>query len=230
MGLKDDLSKQVAEVFRTVWEQRDGTVVPTDQNVKLGNDAVKLDATVLYADMSDSTKLVDGYTPKFAAEIYKTFLYCAGKVIEHESGVITAYDGDRVMAVFLGNLKNTPAVRAALKIKWAVEEIISPAMKKQYPKTAFTLKHVVGVDTSSLFVAKTGVRGANDLVWVGRSANYAAKLSALPATYTYISKEVYDRMLDEVKYTNGTSMWEVVNWNTFDNRQIYRSHWRWPIA
>jgi class 3 adenylate cyclase len=229
MGLKDDLSKQVAEVFSTIWKERDGTVVPTDQSVKLGNDAVKLDATVLYADMADSTKLVDGHPPKFVAEIYKTFLHCAGKIIEQEAGAITAYDGDRVMAVFLGSPKNTPAVKAALKIKWAVEEIISPAMKKQYPNTGYELKHVVGVDTSSLLVAKTGVRGANDLVWVGRSANYAAKLSSLPATFTYITKQVYDGMLDEVKYTNGTSMWELVNWNTFDNRQIYRSQWRWII-
>jgi class 3 adenylate cyclase len=229
MGLKDDLSIQVAEVFRNAWKERDGTVVPTDQSVKLGNEAIKLDATVLYADMADSTKLVDGYVPQFSAEIYKTFLHCAAKIIEQENGVITAYDGDRVMAVFIGDVKNTPAVRAALKIKWAVEEIITPALKKQYPSINYSLKHVVGVDTSSLFVAKTGVRGANDLVWVGRAANYAAKLSALPAAYTYITKEVYDRMLIEVKVTNGTSMWEIVNWNTFDNRQIYRSHWRWGI-
>src|SRR5207247_2234666 len=73
-------------------------------------------------------------------------------------------------------------------------------------------------------------RGANDLVWVGRAANYAAKLAALPENYTYITKEVYDVMLPEVKTSaDGRSMWEAVNWNTFDNRTIYQSNWWWRI-
>ena len=56
------------------------------------NDGVNLDATVLYADMADSTALVDKYTKTFAAEIYKTYLHCAAKIITSEGGTITAYD------------------------------------------------------------------------------------------------------------------------------------------
>jgi class 3 adenylate cyclase len=100
MGLKDDLEREAAAIFRAAWETRDGTVVPADDSLKLGNDAVKLDATVLYADLADSTKLVDGRSASFAAEIYKTFLHCAAKIIRSESGIITAYDGDRIMAVY----------------------------------------------------------------------------------------------------------------------------------
>lgn len=98
MALKDDLESEVATIFRERWSTRDGTVVPDDASLKLGNDAVKLEATILYADLADSTKLVDGYKPFFAAEIYKSFLHCAAKIIEAESGTITAYDGDRIMA------------------------------------------------------------------------------------------------------------------------------------
>jgi class 3 adenylate cyclase len=230
MALKEDLEKEVAAIFRAVWTERDGTVVPTEDSLKLGNDAIKLDATVLYADLADSTKLVDDQAKQFAAEIYKTFLHCAAKIIREDNGVITAYDGDRIMAVFIEGNKNTSAVRAAMKIKWAVDEIVNPAKKAQYPNSTYSVGHVVGVDTSSLYVARTGVRGANDLVWVGRAANYAAKLSALPASYTYVTKEVYDVMLDEVKLSSGgQNMWDAVTWNGFDNRTIYRSSWRWTI-
>ena len=230
MGLQSDLKSAVATIFKDAWTERDGNVVPTDASVKLGNDAVKLKATVLYADMADSTKLVDGYKAPFAAEIYKAFLHCAGKIIESEGGVITAYDGDRIMAVFIGETKNTPAVRSALKINWAAQEIVTPALNAQYTKNSYTPKHVVGIDTSDVFVAKTGVRGANDLVWVGRAANYAAKLSSLPHAYpTYITKEVYDGIHESTKTSNGTSMWEKVTWNTFDSRDIYRSSWRWRV-
>jgi len=43
---------------------------------------------------------------------------------------------------------------------------------------------VVGIDTSALFVARIGVRNDNDLVWVGRAANYAAKLTEIPEDNT----------------------------------------------
>jgi class 3 adenylate cyclase len=96
MALNDDLQNEVAAIFRAAWATRDGTVVPADDSLRLRNDAVELDATVLYADLADSTKLVDGHIPGFAAEIYKTFLHCAAKIIRQEGGTITAYDGDRI--------------------------------------------------------------------------------------------------------------------------------------
>jgi class 3 adenylate cyclase len=231
VGMKDELERQVSAIYRAKWEERDGNVVPDDDSLTLGNDAVKLKATVLYADLADSTKLVDGHAAFFSAEMYKTFLHCAAKIVREEDGVITAYDGDRIMAVYIGELKNTRAVRAALKINFAVLNIINPTQQAFYTKTAFTLKHVVGVDTSELFVAKTGVRGANDLVWVGRAANYAAKLSNLPDSFsTYITKEVYDAMIGELRvHTDGRAMWEPVRWDNFDDRIVYRSNWWWRV-
>ncbi len=228
MALKEDLQGEVASIFRSTWATRDGNVVPQDTNLKLTNDAVKLDATVLYADLADSTHLVAEQTPSFAAEIYKTFLHCAAKIIRSEGGEISAYDGDRIMAVFLGGQKNTSAVRTAMKIYYARDHIIMPAKQAMYSTNRYVLKHVAGVDTSNLFVARTGVRGANDLVWVGRAANLAAKLATLPDDHaTYITQEVYNAMLAEVKTSNGKTMWEAVRWTGFDNRTIYRSNWWW---
>jgi class 3 adenylate cyclase len=230
MSLKEELEDEVAEIFRDKWDERDGIVVPDDDDLSLGNDAVRLKATVLYADLADSTRMVDEYKPFFAAEMYKTFLHCAAKIIRSEDGEITAYDGDRIMAVFIGSSKNSSAVRAAMKINYCAVEIIKPAKQRQYVQNSYDLKHVVGIDTSELFVARTGVRGANDLVWVGRAANYAAKLSALPSAYqTYITKETYDVVWPELKTTNGRPMWEAVRWNSFDDRIIYRSDWSWRV-
>lgn len=234
MSLKQDLNTEVATILRSRWSERDGTVVPEDADLQLGNDAVKLKATVLYADLADSTILVDGYRPHFAAEIYKTFLHAAAKIIRSECGAITAYDGDRIMAVYIGDSKNTSAVRTAMKIKYAISEIINPAQAAQYPQNVYQIKHVIGIDTSNLYVARTGVRGANDLVWVGRAANYAAKLTALPESRsTYITGDVYKSMSKEVKFSkNGTGedMWTSLTWNTFDNNTIYGSNWWWTVA
>ncbi len=111
MGLKEDLAGEVRKIFRDAWSTRDGRVVPEPKDVGLGNVGVNLEATVLYADIDGSTSMVDSKSKEFAAEVYKTYLLCAVRIIKSEDGTVTAYDGDRVMSVFIGDSKNTSAVR-----------------------------------------------------------------------------------------------------------------------
>ena len=232
MGLRQDIERDVTEILRTNWERRDGKAIPEAEDVELGNDAVCLNGTVLYADMSDSTGLVDGYKDWFAAEIYKTYLISACRIIRASGGEITAFDGDRVMAVFIGDSKNTSAARTALTINYVVSEVINSAIKAQYPNESFKINQVVGIDTSPLFVARTGIRGSNDLVWVGRAANYAAKLSnlSLPGYATLITQAVFDSLADSAKYGGQPRriMWEKDTWPG-GSMTIYKSSWWWPV-
>jgi class 3 adenylate cyclase len=227
-----ELTVEVASIFDGSFETRDGRIVPEAEDVGLGNDAVLLDGTVLYADLAKSTQLVTSYKDWFAAKVYKSYLVCACKVIRKNGGVVTAFDGDRVMAVYTGALKNTSAAKTALQINSAVLDIINPVIAKKYPSAAYQLSQAVGVATGKLFVARTGIRGANDLVWVGNSANYAAKMSALRyGSYSsYITKEVFDAMNSSSKYGGNPSklMWEEYPWH--ENKMLlYRSNWKWPI-
>ena len=229
MTLQSELESWVSTVFNSYWQIKEGQKVP-DEDSRLGlqNEAVQIDGTVLYSDMSDSTRLVDTQKPHFAAEIYKTFLYCSAKCIRAEGGTITAYDGDRIMAVFIGERMCTRAARAALKTRWAEYQIIRPRLRTQYPTIEYVPAHVTGIDVSPLFVAKTGVRGANDLVWVGKAANYAAKLSSLESGYTYLTHRVFDRLASDIKTYNGSNVWEARTWN-WNKTRIYRSNWRWSL-
>jgi class 3 adenylate cyclase len=230
MGLKQELESGVRSIFADQWETRNGIAVPASEGVPLGNVAVLLDATVLYADLAESTAMVDRKKPNFAAEVYKAYLHCAAKLIRDQGGEITAYDGDRIMGVFLGSSKNTSAAKCGLMINWAVREVLMPALKKQYPSSDFILKQVVGIDASKMWVARTGVRGANDLVWVGPAANYAAKLTELDASYpTRITQRVYDKLSNEAKVSNGKDMWEARTWTDMGGLTIYRSNWWWPL-
>jgi class 3 adenylate cyclase len=230
MTLKTDLEAACAATFKTAWNITDGTVVPDTADIALGNSGRNLDVAVLYADLADSTVMVDTKLASFAAEIYKAFLYCAARIIRANGGEITSYDGDRVMAVYVGDKKCTRAVKTALQLNWAVKNIVRVKMSAQYPNSTFVVNHVCGIDTSKVLVARTGIRGSNDLVWVGRAANYAAKLSALShARPTYITAEVYNMMADEAKYSSGTDMWVKYKWNTFDDREIYGSTYWWSF-
>lgn len=229
----DELRREIIEIFATKWKKRDGLKVPESDNVRLGNDAVTINAAVMYADLAKSTDLVDGYKDTFAAEIYKSYLVATCRIIKDNGGIITAFDGDRVMAVFLGELMNTSAVKTALKINYAVNDIINPALISQYPNTSYRIRQSVGIDTSDLFVAKTGIRGNNDLVWVGRAANYAAKLCTLreEGHKTYITKAVFDKMNDSTKMGGNPkkNMWEERQWPAMGNMIIYRSSWQWSL-
>jgi class 3 adenylate cyclase len=227
MNLKELIAEADA-TLRTKWETRAGRKVPEAEDIELGNDAVILDGTVLYADMADSTGLVDNFKPWFAAKIYKTYLAGACRIIRDNGGEVTAFDGDRVMAVFIGDRKNTPAAKSALHINAFVTEL-NQTIRSVYPDTSYSLRQSVGVDTSSLFAARTGIRNNNDLVWVGRAANYAAKLCSLgDATYpSHITEDVFSKLVDEAKYgPDRASMWEKRMWNA-TGKVIYRSNWTW---
>ena len=229
--LGERLTDEVSSIFRDRWTKRAGEVVPEAENLRLGNDSVTLKGTVLYADLADSTGLVSSQSPEFAAEVYKAYLHCAAKIVRSEGGEITAYDGDRLMAVYIHDRKNTAAARTALKLNYAVTQIINPALKAQYPNTNYVVRQAVGIDTSDLLIARTGVRGANDLVWVGRAANYAAKLCSLRwgEFASWITASVYNSMHQDAKSSGGNSMWEARSWTAMGGVSIYRSYWKWPI-
>jgi class 3 adenylate cyclase len=96
--------------------------------------------------------------------------------------------------------------------------------------TPFELKQRVGVDTSQLFIARTGIRGSNDLVWVGNASNNAAKMAALPTTYpSYITADVYGRLADWAKIgSDGRNMWTDLGTRDLGYR-IYGSTWWWSL-
>lgn len=233
MALKEDLEDYVGKALREFWTTREGRKVPETNDLTMSNDAVRLDATVLYADLAHSTQMTRKFLDYVSAEIYKSYLYSASRIITACGGVITAYDGDRVMGVFIGDGKNSAAAKAGLQINWAVRDIIRPKLRAMYTSAKdFTLEQRVGIDTSKLFVARTGIRGSNDLVWVGNASNNAAKLAALDPTYyqTYITADVYEMLNKGSKYggTASEDMWTDLGSSQMGYK-IYGSSWKWKL-
>jgi class 3 adenylate cyclase len=231
MKTKEEILVSIKKIFTENWTTRDGTVVPGPADIKLGNDAVILDATVLYADMIESTKLVDDYKDHFAAEIYKSYLLGACEVIKNNGGEIISFDGDRVMSIFINNNKNSSATKCGLQIHALTREINS-LLSIHYPKSTYRLKQAVGIDTSKIFAARTGIRNDNDIVWVGPAANYAAKLCALADEKrpTVISDRVYKMLSDKSKFGGNPKMdmWSKDIWEE-KGLTIYRSTWYWEL-
>jgi class 3 adenylate cyclase len=229
MGLLDDLKDQAREIFAEQWSVADGNVVPDPEDLRLSNDARHFDrATILYADLSGSTNLVSGHSWSMSGEIYKVYLACAARVIRSLDGEITAYDGDRIMAVFLSDTQTSDAAKCGLQINWAVENVVNPALKRQYPSRDYTVKQVVGIDTSEVRVAR-----GNDLVWIGRAANYAAKLTECRSDYpTWVTAEAYNKLMDSSKFSSSAkqNMWKEFKWTAMNNIKVYGSNWSWGIS
>jgi adenylate cyclase len=106
----------------------------------------------------------------------------------------------------------------------------SPASKQstQYSEN-YELAHCVGVDTSEVLVVRGGVVNHNDLVWVGRAPNVAAKLSGVreDSYHSFITAAVYHKLDNNLKFSeDGTYIWEQRTWNAVDGvNRVYRSNW-----
>lgn len=226
----DEIIGSARQVLKTDWHRSDRVVVPESTDIGLGNDAGCFEGTVLYVDMRGSSELVHGYKDYFAAEMFKVFLMAACDVIKNNSGVITSFDGDRVMAIFIGSAKCSNATKSALQIH-AIIRKINEEIKIKYPASDYQIDYAAGIDVSKLFVVKTGIRGENDLAWIGDAANLAAKLSEIRDLQgkTFITERVYERMNDDSKYSTASKdvcMWTLSEKKLFDQR-IYGSTWWW---
>lgn len=232
MTLRTELEEYANDTHHSKWSRRDGQKVPKTDDVQLGNDAVDIDAVVLYADLKDSTGLVKGWKDWFASEVYKNYLYTVSRIIRHHGGTVSAFDGDRVMGVFIGDSKNSNAAKVALKINWAVKNILQPAIEKEYPKTTYKLQQKVGVASSNTMVSRSGVRGSNDLVWVGNAANIAAKLAAFDKGYSsYITEAVFKKLSKDTKYGGKDDRLMWVDLGDDDGYgKIYGSTFWWRIS
>ena len=229
MTIADDIKANANTTFTSAWTVRDGRSVPEPKDLKHSNDAVHFDrATILYADLDGSTGLVESKKWQFSGEVYKAFLYATSRLIRHQGGSIVSYDGDRVMGIFISETQANDAVACALQINYAVKNFVQPELHRIW-KTDFKIRHVVGVDTSPIRAARTGVRGDNDIVWIGNAANLAAKLTALTADQpTWITKRVYDRLSDSQKLSSAReNIWKNWKWTQHGDDEVWSTtYWR----
>lgn len=188
-----------------------GTTVPDVKDISLEkNQGIVIDAVYLYADMVDSSTLAQTVKKPVVAKILRSYLNPASSILGHYGGEIRSFDGDRVMAIFMGPNKETKAVRAALAVNWLVSAHLRDYIKASWTDVAkwWTLNHSIGIDVGEALLTRTGVRGDNDIVSIGGALNIAAKLSDVRnGNGIHISKAVYEPMDNEVAFVDGRNFW-----------------------
>jgi class 3 adenylate cyclase len=208
----DDLNSWISQEFNRSLVERDGRIIPTTADIAV-TQTVKLDASFLYADLAGSSEIAQKCPWETTTKLIRAFLECSTRLMRAYGGEIRSFDGDRVMAVFTGDRKNTNAVKCAREIFYTVEYLLGPAATRKYKsvrENGIKLKCGIGVDSGVARAARAGIRDSNDLIWVGRAPSFAAKLSDVrDYPYSvYITESVYKLMMDDVKLSNGKNVWE----------------------
>jgi len=188
----------------------------------------------LYADLAHSTQLALNFDNRVAAKIVRAYLSSVTRLINGPGGKVRSFDGDRVMGVFIGTTKNTAAVDCALKINYMVTKLLRPKAEAKFPslkQKGFVIDHCTGIASGTVLVVRGGVRGSNDLVFVGAAPNLAAKLSEMRqgSWNTYITDAVYKKLLERAKMggTSKENMWSPVTCAMAGRSwPCYRSKWR----
>lgn len=205
MGLLEDLKNKINAYATEPYEIEATTIIPDTDNPKLtyGNKGLTCEYTFLFVDIRKSSKLHETYGYQKAAKIYQSFHEINVRIIKSNNGEVRAFDGDRIMAVFAGEGKNSAAAKTALQIKWGIENILNPTLSTK-------IYFGAGIDTGKILVTKIGKgrnKNTNDLVWIGKADNYASHLANEASGSAIISAEVYNKLNTQSKLSGDKNMW-----------------------
>ncbi|KZK76286.1 hypothetical protein PsW64_05010 [Pseudovibrio sp. W64] len=237
MPIDDEIFSDVNKICNADWNKRVGSKVPVSDDITLSNGAVEIEATYLYTDLANSSKMAKTLDRRVTAKILKSYLAVSSRLIRHFGGRIMSFDGDRVMGGFMGNSKNTSAVQCSFAIAYAVTQLIRPKFEMKYysvENADFKIHHATGIDQGTVFLVRGGIYGSNELISIGRAPNLAAKLSDLRegSNTTYVTKSVYDKAsaATKRKVDGSDGIWEARTWRYCGEEiSIYRSgYWRKP--
>ena len=211
MTLLDTLQSKVDKFLAIDWELKDENKIPKAEDVVLANGACKIEATFLYADLAGTTLLTEKCSWQITAKIIRAYLDIAVRLIEAHGGQISSTEGHRVMGVFKGETPNTSAVNCARKIDWMVEKVLNPKADTAFPtirNNKLTIRHCIGIDTSNAWAIRSAINN-NDLIWIGKGPQFAAKLSGIRKyPYSvYISRDCFVRLGDIAKEAGEANIW-----------------------
>jgi adenylate cyclase len=157
--------------------------------------AKKIQTCVLYMDIRKSTELNLQHKPITLTRLYAAFMRSMVKAAQYYNGKVRNIIGDRVMVVFDEENCFTNAVHTAVLLNSVAQYLLNKYFSHN------DIKCGIGIDYGRMLVSKGGIR-KNDkenapyksLVWLGRPANVASKLTDLANKTTTVTTT------DTIKY------------------------------
>ena len=238
MGLKNDIESRVSEVIDDSYEITDARVTPSRESVTFGTTAKKFFARVLYIDLRGSQQLLSDHQHITVLKAHKAFVYAVAKCIRAEGGDPRSFNGDSVLAFWAGSRDAVAkkAVRAAMKTRYAIDEIINPKIESKYSDS---LDFGIGIAQGDIYVGKSGVAGDadfQDLIWIGWPIYHAVRYGdkAKKPKAIWISKNIWASIKDDENMTIGGDEKEMWTYDdesfSFGTVRVYKTSYRWTFS
>jgi class 3 adenylate cyclase/predicted regulator of amino acid metabolism with ACT domain len=132
------------------------------------------EATVLFADLAGFTQMTELSGPAGIIDILNAYFDDATKLISEQSGVVTQFQGDAVMAIFNVPLEDPEHVSHAMRAALAIQRCVA---QKTYSGKA--LKVRIGINTGMLIAGNVGGGERQCYTVHGDTVNLAARLEAM---------------------------------------------------
>lgn len=185
---KHDISSEISEILSSGFEINviETNSVPksndpaiTFPNVENSKQTCKLIETcVLYIDIRKSTELNLSHRRATVARLYSAFGRAMTRAARYYGGHVRGIIGDRVMVVFDTQDCFSKAIDTAVLMNSIAKHVINKHFKHNEVKCG------IGIDHGKILITKVGIirRGHEagnyqGLVWLGRPANVASKLT-----------------------------------------------------
>jgi class 3 adenylate cyclase len=174
--MSSDFSVEVTDTYRV--PSLDDPALTYDDPDEQTKKAKRIETCVLYVDIRDSSSISAERRPQTLARMYSAFVRAMIRCARRGGGHVRNIVGDRVMVVFDAFDCYEQAIRTAALCNTAAQRIINRRIG------SFEFRCGIGIDYGTMLVVKAGVprRGGEkefyrSLVWLGRPANVASKLT-----------------------------------------------------
>jgi adenylate cyclase len=165
-------------------ERAFGRFAPEDVVEKLGQGAKEIaperrEVTIMFADLVGFTPLSEQVDPAALVPVLNDYFRRMSRVIREHHGHVSRIMGDGLMALFGALVPNTwqsaDAVRAALAMRAALEELNLEIEKRALPRLRFG----VGLNRGDVVAAVVGSDQLMEFTVMGDAVNLAARVESL---------------------------------------------------
>ncbi|WP_435206986.1 adenylate/guanylate cyclase domain-containing protein [Micromonospora sp. bgisy143] len=217
MSIADDLRESVRQHVENACIIVNTDDIPERDQVKLAAEAVQVEATALSIDIRQFSGLTNAFGRQVVVRMLRAFFEGSVRIVEGSSGTVADFNGDGMIVLFAGADRTERAFRAASQIRWFLTEVLRPRFAKYFESDQFLKARIeefdagCGLDDGLVLIGRVGSEGFNDIAWVGRCVNTAAKACKLAGSSKPIiaTHEVYER-LDTSTFA-GTVNWVPVD-------------------
>lgn len=209
-----------------------GRTIPKIGDMQLG-EAKEFGLAVMHVDMNNFKGLTANLTNEEKLRLLNIYLSELTYVIREHDGFIEKYVGDSITALFgVSKTKEQSvldAVNCGLTILTEIYYVLNGYLESiNLPKFSCS----IGIDYGTIWVARVGVQGMNQLTLVGNEVSIAKQLEEFAGTHqmflggsAYRNLPVTEKSLCQVQPTRNDFTW---TWGNGQKYPFYRytGHWK----